>query len=83
MTPSRHHDSPSPTGEGFTICEEPEHMHIARAAEAMAAAIDVMCHRKLLDPRSFPADARLMLGDPLSEDEAVEVLKRYRPRGGA
>lgn len=76
-----HHDSPSPQGEGFTTCEEPEHMHIARCAEAMAAAIDVMCHRGLLDSRSFPADARLMLGDPLPEKEAIEILKKYRPHG--
>jgi hypothetical protein len=73
---------PNPAEEPFAPCDEPEHWMIARAAEAMAAAIDILCHRGLIDARSLPADARLLLGDPWSEEEAVERLRQYRPGGG-
>ena len=44
-----------------------------RAADRMAAAIDVLVHLKQLDARSLPADARLDYGEPLSMEEAQKV----------
>ena len=44
-----------------------------RAALRMAAAIDVMVHRSILDPRSPAADARLGYGDPFTPAEAERL----------
>jgi hypothetical protein len=42
-----------------------------RAADRMAAAVDVMVRRNVLDPRSLVADARLDYGQPFTNAEKV------------
>lgn len=48
------------------------------AADALAAAADVMVHRKLIDARSLVADARLDYGEPWSHEDALEILDGKR-----
>lgn len=64
----------------MTDCENSDHIHDLQAAEAMAAAIDLMTHLGQIDPRSAAADARLGYGDgePWTEDEARQILSKYR-----
>jgi hypothetical protein len=52
-----------------------------RAADRMAAAIDLLVRRGALDARSLPADARLDYGTPWSEEEALRVYEGGDPPG--
>jgi hypothetical protein len=46
-----------------------------RAANRMAAAVDFMVNRRLLDARSPAADARLDYGDPFEPEEAERIWR--------
>jgi len=48
------------------------------AADMMAAAVDFMIHRGLLDARCVVADARLDYGEPFSKAEAEERVRAYQ-----
>lgn len=50
-----------------------------RCADAMAATVDIMVHRKLIDARSLVADARLDYGDPWSHEDAMAILNGEKP----
>lgn len=74
----------SPRRVDMTGCENVDHIGAVRAAEAMAAANDLMVHRRIIDARSAAADARLLYGDDQdhptwTEDEAIEILGEYLP----
>jgi hypothetical protein len=48
------------------------------AADRMAAAVDDLVRRGLLDARSLLADARLDYGEPFDEEKIKELLSIYR-----
>lgn len=50
-----------------------------QAADCLAATVDCMVHRKVIDARSPIADARLVYGEPFGVDEAETLMRRTRP----
>jgi len=68
-------------------CEVHSHHFLLKSAEAMAAAITILVHRRQLDARSLPADALLdymqevnggFHADCWSEEEATKRLMKSR-----
>ncbi|HTU15654.1 MAG TPA: hypothetical protein VMF31_10675 [Solirubrobacterales bacterium] len=53
-----------------------------RAADRMAAAIDVMINRGQVNARSVAGDARLDYGDPFSREEAERIVFGTNETGG-
>ena len=54
-----------------------------RAADKLAAAVDIMVHRRAIDARCTAADARLDLGPPLTMEDAARVVWGYGEPGFA
>jgi len=50
-----------------------------QAADCLAATVDCMVYRKVIDARSPIADARLGYGEPFGVDEAEALMRRTRP----
>jgi hypothetical protein len=70
------------TSEGSSGNERRELMQLRlrlQAADCLAATVDCMVHRKVIDARSPIADARLVYGEPLGVDEAEALMRRTRP----
>lgn len=57
-----------------TMRDEPIPAMRRRAADRLAAAVDLMVHRGVISSRSPAADARLDYGDPLTEEQALAML---------
>lgn len=50
-----------------------------KSYERLAACIDVMVHRGVLDARSIIADARLQCGSPYAIEKAEKLMMETRP----